>query len=190
MALTLGPLGIASAQENNAPNTTTPNDSTIPTQSQRASETPTPGEASTQAVSSQARRSTLNGFTLTKKVSSKSITKGSNLTFTITEENNSGNALPFDVGINDVLPTSVEYVQRSAALTVVNRKGDTVAQGTCTNRLRENGGTVNCNNFFLPDGGTATMTLDVTAKKKGSFRNEANDAEFPGNTVTVPFKIT
>ena len=179
IALTLGSLGIASAQDSTTPNST-PKDATsqdTKTQSQGASDS-TSGKASPEAVSPQATTSTNNGFTLTKKVSPDTVAVGDKLTFTIKETNNSGSGLFFNKGINDILPTGVKFVSATPP-----SQGGSCSFDSSTR-------TVNCKGFSIADGDKATITVVVKAKQSGSFKNKANDTGFPGNKVTAPFTVT
>ena len=158
--------------------TSTPQDASsqgIKTQSQGASESPS-GGANRQALSPDATTSTSNGFTLTKTVTPTTAKVGKQLTFTITETNNSGSSLRFNLGINDVLPSGVKFISLTPP-----------SGGTCS--FDSSTRTVNCKGFTLADGETATMNVFVKAKTSGSFKNKANDTSFPGNKVTAPFTV-
>jgi uncharacterized repeat protein (TIGR01451 family) len=160
----------------NAPKDTKAQDKSQDTKTRSASES-TSGD-----VDAQRKRrppppptSTNNGFTLTKEVSPETAAVGDEVTFTITETNNSGRELFFNVGIFDILPKGV-------TLLTVEGPPDAI----CASKKR----VVRCSGFIIENGETATMTITVAPKKAGTFRNKANDTSFPGNKVSVPFTVT
>jgi len=169
----------------NAPKDTKAQDKSQDTKTQSASES-TSGDVASESTSgdvdAQRKRkppppptSTNNGFTLTKEVSPETVAVGDEVTFTITETNNSGEALVFNVGIFDILPKGV-------TLLTVEGPPDAV----CASKKR----VVRCSGFTIENGETATMTITVAPKKARTFRNKATDTSFPGNIVSVPFTVT
>ena len=109
---------------------------------------------------------------------------GDELTFTITETNNTAEDYRFGGGINNILPKAVAFSE-------VEGPPDAL----CTNTIKKKKdkkkkyAVVNCSGFIIPAGETATITVTVLTKKAGTFRNRANDTSFPGNVVSVPFTV-
>jgi hypothetical protein len=109
---------------------------------------------------------------------------GDELTFTITETNNTAEDYRFGGGINNILPKAVAFSE-------VEGPPDAL----CTNTIKKKKdkkkkyAVVNCSGFIIPAGETATITVTVLTKKAGTFRNQANDTSFPGNEVSVPFTV-
>lgn len=109
---------------------------------------------------------------------------GDELTFTITETNNTAVDYYFGAGITDILPRAVTFSE-------VEGPPDALCTNTkkkIKNKKRRYE-VVNCKGFTIPAGETVTMTITVMTKKAGIFRNKANDTTFPGNEVSVPFTV-
>ena len=124
----------------------------------------------------------LAGCTLTKTASPNQAVIGQPVTFTITLATAEGDPSGFDT-IIDTLPAGVQFVSASSD------------QGTCT----ESGGTVTCEDVFVPENGTATVTIVVIPTQCGTFTNTAQDTashseiaaqlEFPPLTATASFTV-
>jgi uncharacterized repeat protein (TIGR01451 family) len=119
---------------------------------------------------------TNNGFTLSNEATPDPATIGKQMTFLITETNNSGGTKAFTMGISDLLPKGLRFVSAT-----IDEPG-----GMCS--FDASTSTVNCKGFSLQNGQTATILVTVVPTKSGSFTNHVDDFGMAG-PVDEPFMV-